>query len=60
MGTQPGAPGQWQSPLGQLEQQEGKSLGLWSLYTAETNLLVNEKYTIAESEPLHFGSTRAG
>lgn len=41
-------------------QQEGKSLGLWSLCTAGTNLLANEKYTIAESEPLHFGSARAG
>lgn len=47
-------------PPGTAGATRGKSLGLWSLYTAETNLLVNEKYTIAESEPLHFGSTRAG
>ena len=60
MGTQLGAPGQWQSHLGQLEQQEGKSLGLWSPCTAGTNLLANEKYTVADSEPLHFGSVRAG
>ena len=48
------------SHLGQLEQQEGKSLGLWSPCTAGTNLLANEKYTVADSEPLHFGSVRAG
>lgn len=46
-------------PPGTAGATRGKSLGLLESH-AETNLLVNEKYTIAESEPLHFGSTRAG